>query len=66
MTKKTKEQLALELWREWFAEDGGPMYAAEGSGDLTCFFCGEWFFGEHDKHAPDCIFIRAKQLIEKE
>ena len=64
MTDKTKAEQALELWREWFVEDGCPTYAGECGGDISCFFCGEWSFGEEDCHEPDCIFVRAKKLID--
>jgi len=66
MTDKTKEQLALELWREWFVWDGDPTYTRKTGGDPNCFFCGAIFFKGEGKHLPGCIFIRAKQLIEKE
>lgn len=55
---------ALTLWREWFAKSGDPFYASED--DVYCFFCGEW---QHDsdnrpEHEADCIYVRAKRLVE--
>jgi hypothetical protein len=65
MLRKAVENEALALWREWLTLDGDPFYAGEISGDPHCFFCGLVFFGESDKHAPSCIFVRAKKLVEK-
>lgn len=57
---------ALTLWREWLAKGGDPFYASEMGGDVYCFFCGEW---QHDsdnrpEHEADCIYVRAKRLVE--
>ena len=64
MTDKTKAEQALELWREWFVWDGDPTYMDEMYGDLRCFFCGEILLDKPYEHAPNCIFIRAKQLVD--
>ena len=59
------EDTALALWREWLEQDGDPLYASEQNGDLYCFFCQEWQANRRaHTHAPDCIYIRAKRLIE--
>jgi hypothetical protein len=55
-------EAALDLWREWFEKDGEPHYASEQGGDVHCFFCGAWL--EHDSHESDCIWARAKELLE--
>lgn len=54
---------ALNLWREWFEEDGNPLYASEQGGDIHCFFCNAWV--EHEPHEPDCIWVRAEALVKK-
>ena len=56
------EKQALELWQEWFEKDGDPSYG-ERDGDPVCFFCGWWIF-ENENHPEDCVYIRAKKLIE--
>jgi hypothetical protein len=57
---------ALKLWREWFKDDGNPIVAGECGGDLSCFFCGGWQVAVKSpcEHKPDCIYVRAKALIE--
>ena len=57
------EHPALTLWREWFEESGDPTYAGEAGGDIYCFFCGAWM--EFDPHRENCIYVRAKALVEK-
>lgn len=62
---KTKEKLALELWREWFKEaNGDPTMFDTVMDDNVCIFC-ERRGAEYDKvdHAPDCIYLRAKGLM---
>ena len=51
---------ALELWKELIEFTGDNPY--EFIGDVyLCFFC----VGK-EKHKDDCIWMRAKELIEKE
>lgn len=58
----TAEEKALELWREFFERDNDPFVVQTYWGeDLQCYFCD----GKPD-HKPDCIYIRAKALIEGE
>lgn len=55
-----------DLWREWFNKDSDPIYASEMGGDLHCFFCGEFQVSNDDnRHKEDCIYVRAKRLIEE-
>jgi hypothetical protein len=57
----TKEYLALTLWREWFARGESPWI--EGS----CFFCKEQKTADEAAgHAPDCLYVRAKAMVEQE
>jgi len=58
----------LKLWTEWFgdSEDGTgnplvPLVSFDTEVvELRCFFCK----GDADHHAPDCIYMRAKKLVE--
>lgn len=58
-------QEALKLWREWFNRQGSSP-SIDGDISWYCFFCNETLTGneEDSQHAPDCIYIRAKKLIE--
>lgn len=44
--------------------DAGCAAASETDGDIDCFFCGAWI-GLNMEHQSDCVFIRAKTLLEK-
>jgi hypothetical protein len=58
--KNTKEYLAFALWQEWFARGASP--GIKGS----CLFCAEPTTADAAAgHAPDCIYIRAKALVEQ-
>lgn len=48
---------ALELWREVFREGLTPI---DDRG--YCLFCP---IGLMDRHSQDCIYLRAKALIEE-
>lgn len=56
---------ALELWRKWFSEDGDPRTWYMEI-DIVCFFCGESFDRKNPKHAVDCLWVRANDLITVE
>jgi hypothetical protein len=60
---KRHEEEALELWREYFLKGIDPL-----GEDVVgyCFFClAEVYSGwGDDKHEPDCIYVRAKKLVE--
>jgi hypothetical protein len=59
--ENTTEYRALTLWREWFARGESPW--VEGS----CFFCKERkTAAAAPGHAPDCLYIRAKALVEQD
>lgn len=55
---------ALALWQEYFQKAINPL--SEGL-VMYCSFClAEVWEGDGDeKHRSDCIYIRAKQLVEK-
>jgi hypothetical protein len=58
---------ALALWVEWFKKGGDPT-CADSLGDSYCFFCNAFDPERHaysDPHREDCIYLRARQLIEK-
>lgn len=55
--KRGRQAMALGLWQEWFDTDGDP-YKEDG---FYCFGCKR---SKRSYHAEDCIYIRAKQLIE--
>lgn len=55
-----------DLWLEWFKEDGDPLYDG-GEWDECCFFCGQYQTSINEsRHDENCIYLRAKQLIESE
>ena len=54
-----KAYRALELWERWFVESGDPM---AHSGE--CFFC-KALLCNRQNHAPDCIYLAARELIEQ-
>lgn len=54
-----REEAALELWQEYINSDLSPV---EYRG--YCVFCGADIDSGGD-HAPDCIYIRAKELIRE-
>lgn len=58
------EQEALKLWIEWFERNGNPF--ASGNDLIYCLFCDGESQHESSKfeHEEDCIYIRAKKLIE--
>jgi hypothetical protein len=51
-----------KLWIEWFEFSGNPWEYNDNYGRTYCFFCAE----EYPNHSANCVFIRAKSLIEKE
>lgn len=54
---------ALSLWREWFEKSGDNPQVTPDVWD-HCFFCGN-LREQHPAHVPDCIYLRAKALVEK-
>ena len=52
---------ALELWKRLFEWTDSP-YEEWEDGSFLCFFCGT---EESMPHAPDCIWIEAKKLVEE-
>lgn len=55
-----------DLWLEWFSEEGDPLFEGKKM-ELYCFFCGEYFVKSNENgHDENCIYLRAKQLIESE
>lgn len=61
----TVAELALQLWVEWFRKGGDPLHASEVDGDLSCFFCGGYALDrDSQEHDPECIWLRAKQLVK--
>ena len=66
MATTVNDHLA-DLWREFIAEDSPTFYQEyprNDDGETICKFC----FASVDRygHEPDCIYIRAKTLIEQE
>lgn len=60
-----KEKEALKLWQEWFKFYGDCKEYPDGF--PSCFFCGsDNFYINSDiiMHKNDCVFMRAKRLIE--
>lgn len=56
-----RRALALDLWKEWFEQDGDPW--TQDSYDRTwCFFCTS----QEPQHDEDCIFVRARALLEEQ
>lgn len=55
---------ALYLWAEWFEKEGSPkIYGVAG---VSCFFCkGAARPGHEIRHKPDCIYRRAKELVDE-
>jgi len=55
-----------ELWREWFKIDGNPTIATlETDVVNVCFFCSCYITGSgDDEHFGDCVYVRAKELVE--
>jgi len=49
-----------ELWEQWFDFDKEP-WEEDYLGDEWCFFCGT-----QSSHSPDCIYLKAKQLLDEE
>lgn len=58
---EAKEDRALSLWKEWFDYNGIPWERDADNWDSSCFFCGKG----HPEHEGNCVFIRAKKLIEE-
>lgn len=57
---------AFEILKEWFSKSGDPFFASEAGGDVYCFFCREWQLDSNNPvHADDCLYVRAKQLVER-
>ena len=55
---------ALELWKRLFERTTSPWIESNAF-DIDaeyCFFCSEW---RDEGHAPDCIWIEAKKLVEE-
>lgn len=42
--------------------ENGCDYAQENSGDIHCFYCGQWL--EYEEHDEDCVYVEAKKIIE--
>jgi len=59
-----RAERALELWEEWFADDGDPVvnYTVV---DYMCFFCRSMSRRNNVNHEHDCIYIRAKELLDE-
>lgn len=59
----TEQYLAYqEIVEEIAAND--PTVASEMSGALFCYFCGVWIVFED--HEDNCIWVRSRELVEKE
>ena len=56
---------AMQLWKEFFNKDKGAMEADHGDTE-SCFFCGEIAGWREERHKPDCIYLRAKEMLERE
>jgi hypothetical protein len=54
------EEQALELWRRWF-EENDDVWVQDDYGRSWCSFCIE----DEPNHADDCIYVAAKELVEK-
>lgn len=56
-----------DAWRELFTDgqyEFDPIIAGEVGGDLSCFFCGAWFFDRDERqHSEDCIYMRVKAIL---
>lgn len=61
MTAKT----AIEVLKELV--DVPPDIPSEVDGSLSCFFCGGYCrpLGECE-HEPDCLYVRAKEIVNGE
>jgi len=58
---------ALQLWIELFQSDSwvySPIIESL-NGDCSCFFCHEYQPGSTEQHKPNCIYLRAKAMLEK-
>lgn len=69
MTDAERAQAALDLWKELFEQlEDMPYFSYHFYGDTMykCFFCevAESYPGDI-KHDPDCIYIRARKLVEE-
>lgn len=54
----------FELWAEWF-KSGGSFDSYDNYGSPICFFCGVYQNGtEGGIHRDNCIYLRAKKMIE--
>jgi len=51
--------IALELWKEWFEDDGDP-WINDDYGRTYCFFCSN---DDDEAHADDCIFLKASLMV---
>ena len=40
-----------------------PEIASEAGGDIHCFYCHAWIENDFESHNPDCIWLRANDLI---
>lgn len=60
MSDKTPDTFE-SLVREMVAYFGDATYHEDDYGRVYCMFCVE---DEGKPHAPDCIYVRAKRLIE--
>lgn len=56
----TKGDEALALWKEWFEQDGDPVYT-DPNDDWVCFFC-DTAYPVQNGHDPNC-YLRAKTLV---
>jgi len=67
MTDKTKAEQALDLWKEWFDWSGNPDIKITPCRICLEIFgheCFDEFYREPHEPIPDCVFIRAWQLIK--
>lgn len=58
--EKSKEVEALKLWREFLNQEGQDPFITIRSGVTLCYFC------EGILHADDCIYARARRLVDSE
>ena len=59
-----KGMKALQLWREWFEQDGDPSTWYMDI-DVDCFFCGVSMNpNQETRHESNCIYVKAKKLVD--
>jgi hypothetical protein len=51
----------IQILREIVAN--GCRVASECDGSLSCYFCGEDWYGDTEPHKPTCAYVKAVQCV---